>query len=455
MQHGISEKRNRRFSSQSFERDQCRTVYICHVCNQLFREKLVLQTHVKIEHDYANMTWYTCNICCNVLYMCEQDIQRHMIDKHNVTAKISVEKLTVKRVQDVTYPCQECGKVCILSKFCSAHASLNTQKHEDSTSELKDLKSEKEPCSKHSHPCQKCHLKLVDCNELWFHMFKTHDDWDFECNLCSASERVPIKYGTLLSQHMKQCHGKTLYVSYHSALFKKKAQISIEGVTKYKCLDCSAILSSFYALQKHVSASSCHQKVPNKSVTAKFKALFTERSESSESSKKIYECDICKKQVTNRKNMIDHQRSVHELLKPYECDTCGHGLSSKKSLDDHYRIHTGEKKYVCQQCGASFTQWASLFYHKFSHSETRNQVCSYCGKTYKNPNHLRSHLNTHTKKRLYVCETCGKEFMKLELLKSHLTTHLAARPFICEFCSAGFKTKKHLSQHHRTHKRKE
>lgn len=406
------------------------SIFLCDFCNQLFAEKSTLEHHIKIEHGcliYKNCepTWYACKVCCNSLYQRQQDIAKHMAMVHR-EMDIKIDDFVVKTIEDITFTCQECNKKCFLSKYCLEHSCMKTN----------TLLPEDESCTKHcdSHECQICHLALVNCNELWSHMFEIHSDGDhiFKCNICPTSDCVLIKYVHELLDHMKVKHGKTLRMKVLSLEFKKKSEILVNSITKYKCLECPAVVSSFSALKRHVLIHKIRRN---------------------ESRAKVFTCQLCKRRYTTRAALNSHCKGVHEKTVEHTCNICGRGFSLKCNLNDHMRIHTGERKYVCEICGSAFVQWASLFYHKYSHSENRLS-CSYCDKTFKNPNHLRSHINVHTGKIKYICEVCGKEFKKRETLRSHKSVHTTERPFICEYCNAGYKLKKHLIQHYRTHMRK-
>jgi uncharacterized Zn-finger protein len=48
------------------------------------------------------------------------------------------------------------------------------------------------------------------------------------------------------------------------------------------------------------------------------------------------ECRYCKFEFSNRKNLLVHERSFHELMKPFLC-RCGKNYAHQKSLDEHAR----------------------------------------------------------------------------------------------------------------------
>ena len=62
--------------------------------------------------------------------------------------------------------------------------------------------------------------------------------------------------------------------------------------------------------------------------------------------------------------LIAQHKKIHTGDKPYECDICKKSVSQSISLAQHKRIHTGEKPYECDICKKSFSQSISLAQHK-------------------------------------------------------------------------------------------
>ena len=63
-----------------------------------------------------------------------------------------------------------------------------------------------------------------------------------------------------------------------------------------------------------------------------------------------HECRICKKVFTLKKNLVRHQKTVHEKCKKHECGICQKKFSRKSHKDMHLRICSRNVA-----CGKTFT----------------------------------------------------------------------------------------------------
>ncbi|KAI5747892.1 hypothetical protein M8J77_019570 [Diaphorina citri] len=394
----------------------------CAHCDQVFTDKNILELHIKIEHDKRNVSLFVCLVCGCRLFRRKNDLRKHMQDVHSVYHMDS-DLCAVSRLQDITFPCEECKELCVLSKYCI--------KHKDCSKAMSTpAPSSESVCIEHSnlipkcHSCQKCEESFDNCNNLWSHMFIKHENSDFVCNLCPPDSKVVIKYVHLLVRHMKKHHTMQLRISSVSKHIKSKTQIFVDGAIHFKCTDCPTIFTSFNGLKNHLDIHS---------------------------GEKDYACHICNKVFVRHSTLENHTKAVHEKIREFQCKVCGRAFFDVSNMKQHMRIHTGEKKYVCETCGASFVHRGSIIVHNYSHINAQF-VCSYCGNIYKNPRALEGHIrNVHTNPQKNICDVCGKEFKMKKLLKEHMAVHTTDRPFVCEFCPSAFKLNKHLRQHYKVH----
>ncbi|KAL1460864.1 hypothetical protein WDU94_012803 [Cyamophila willieti] len=419
LDHELCMSCNRTKESHLIYSSEC--ILYCAHCDEIFLEKRILRLHIHIEHSKRKLPWYLCS-ACNKLFMRTQDFSKHMEDVH-CQFQLDVEPYVVSKLQDITFPCQVCGVLCVLSKYCVDHESFAPA---SSSSTLTSNTN----CIEHGslypycHSCQKCDESFDNCRSLWSHMFLNHEDADFVCNLCDADSKKIVKYPHLLVRHFKFHHAMSLVLPLVHKSMMNRTEVLVDGTPKYQCPECSAVIQDFRGLKAHLQIHSGDRE---------------------------YVCPLCKKLFFRKTNLDNHIKSVHQKIREYKCPECGRGFFNSSNLIPHMRIHSGVKKFVCDVCGESFTHWGSLKQHSYLHGEAKFD-CRYCGKSYKNPKSLASHVrNVHTEFPKSVCDVCGKEFKKKKLLTEHMAVHTSDRPFECDLCPSAFKTKKHLRQHYKKH----
>ena len=71
--------------------------------------------------------------------------------------------------------------------------------------------------------------------------------------------------------------------------------------------------------------------------------------------KKYYECYICEKRLSSKRNVNLHITSDHEEKKPVKCDKCQANFAEKSKMSAHVlSVHEG-KENDCSICSARFS----------------------------------------------------------------------------------------------------
>lgn len=284
-----------------------------------------------------------------------------------------------------------------------------------------------------------------------------------ECNICFPELRM-------LKQHRKAVH-----------------EVKIP---QYKCKLCLKICRSLSAYRMHMK-----QEHWDKQSDTDEQTLASVDQKQQQQLTKIYRCDYCDYECSNKSTFHSHVSKKHPVLfahnkrrsslrmkviaKPeeYMCDTCGFKFPNRRRLKEHLeRKHASGYKYDCEYCGKKFKVKSDMRLHvRFKHKEGPI-VCDVCGKTCANSNSLYVHqkwahfkpkyeceickrrmvtqenldqhiLLQHERKESFVCEECGKSFSENHRLKQHMMTHTGDRPHDCHICGRAFARRTAYRQH--------
>ncbi|KAG7277179.1 hypothetical protein CRUP_021719, partial [Coryphaenoides rupestris] len=222
--------------------------------------------------------------------------------------------------------------------------------------------------------------------------------------------------------------------------------------------------------------------------------------------KEFYECDVCKRVFTDRKECEQHI-TVHmskRLTGKFTCDKCGLRFAKQSTLQRH-RARKCVHRFACTDCDQKFAKKTALLRHSFSHigllpytclrcschfrlpslyrqhkcepqrihclaclrgfdsqmdfqnhkkdtgcwghQEAKGDdiLCPECGETFTSKEELRKHGGAH--QRILTCDACGKGFRSALLLMSHMGGHASQAPCLCQTCGRGFLHQQDYSRH--------
>lgn len=187
-----------------------------------------------------------------------------------------------------------------------------------------------------------------------------------------------------------------------------------------------------------------------------------------------WSCEICKKVLSNQKNLEHHYAKDHKLdlivkrkypKKASVCKICGKVSSHPSNAKRHELTHNKEtaKSWKCSTCGIEFKLKIHLTLHMSSHEDKVSNkikekdsnvykfVCTKCGYRASTKSNLNMHIRRHEKDFKYFCNECDKKFYKKADLTYHMRLHTGDRPYQCKECPAKFNRCDNLVQHSRKH----
>ena len=128
---------------------------------------------------------------------------------------------------------------------------------------------------------------------------------------------------------------------------------------KFSCEHCGKPFRSKYDLKEHVSRTLGKCKIDRSMVDEYVEYEDIEpknlKSEDTESRNKKYQCIICSKLFTAKRNLTTHMQSHDENRPRYDCNECHKSYSARGTLRDHIIMeHNRNSKFICENCEKPF-----------------------------------------------------------------------------------------------------
>ena len=139
-------------------------------------------------------------------------------------------------------------------------------------------------------------------------------------------------------------------------------------------------------------------------------------------------CFLCKALFQSKRYLKYHTKRVH--CDPVTCDICSKELSNKKQLSRHVnKVHVKREVSNCEICGKLLKSFYSLKNHRLKCGRVWKRLpCGICQKESKS-NILLHKTNCHTKPRVKkkmnikespVCIICRKSYHSVKYMKKHM-----------------------------------
>ncbi|KAF5278379.1 hypothetical protein FQA39_LY05868 [Lamprigera yunnana] len=331
--------------------------------------------------------------------------------------------------------------------------------------------------------CSECKYQSPTSNDMYTHLTsKEHSEM-----ISVINRSVPVTIRRLTTMNCPTCNQQFLYnIELRKHCEKKNHAYNETGNDEYQskhpCNDCSEVLKSKIAFQRHrqskhkekiyicsicslnfnsIEEAKLHRRTPE------HRCVFQNKRNKDVS--KV--CQYCSNRFENIVRLKEHLKEKHPEY-THSCPHCGKVFAIPQDLTVHVRNKacTYDNKDLkcneCDQCLFKSDSMSEFLFHKVLHTtpvyaesdESKRQIpqykCPVCEKSFSKPS-LRCHLRMHTKERPFICTLCNASFVRKNNWVFHMTNHdrsnmrklekanqvaeFGERPFLCSTCGASFK----------------
>ena len=172
------------------------------------------------------------------------------------------------------------------------------------------------------------------------------------------------------------------------------------------------------------------------------------KQETSDSEKKTFQCDVCKKGFSYLVHCNAHKMKGSCGITPM-CPRCGIKFKTVKILKKHINTVHEKPLFKCGFCSKIFPTEKTTEKHIKSNHEEKN--CKFCNKMFKNSNTLRSHIyEHHSKPEIDIAKDNIQPVIDETKTKG---TPSSSNIFLkeCSICNKIFKSKGGFNKHKNTH----
>ena len=233
--------------------------------------------------------------------------------------------------------------------------------------------------------CQVCDKPLKTKKTLYTHIKNIHLSAKVmsSCPICGSNmskdiilvHMKSIHYGQKQECKVKEMPTLEQYEDMKQSRKERKLtykQKLSKGEYKRLCPLCEKVFTDVFVLRKHVNAVHLNTK---------------------------FQCATCGNVMTCIDSLKRHIRITHrdDNTKLYPCNICHHELTEKSKLKRHINtIHLGLKTFKCEICGVSFGHSFNLISHvKMVHEKIKPFECQICSHKFGVKLGLKQHMQTH------------------------------------------------------------
>ncbi|KAG5684811.1 hypothetical protein PVAND_014024 [Polypedilum vanderplanki] len=286
--------------------------YPCLMCKRTFSENRKLKLHVSRVHKISRKCEY-----CEFTASNKNELLKHVKASH-----IQKENQTDLRI------CPDCGKILKGNNHLNFHIK---------TKHLKMTKYE----------CDLCPFRSYGKYEIRSHILIHHLPLElrkeFKCDLCPSVLTTAMSLKTHKTHKHSNLRPFQCVFCYKNYSLKETLKSHIRSVhngeRKYKCPHCTKGYNSNNRLSDHINNThGKKQEIPCEKCGKVFNSLRNLQTHAIYHEDPTLQCTYCDKLFYIKKNLREHQDSVH-LGVTYQCEVCQKKFQSTSGLRRHSKSH--------------------------------------------------------------------------------------------------------------------
>ncbi|KAJ6648573.1 Zinc finger protein, partial [Pseudolycoriella hygida] len=342
------------------------TKFICDICEQQFRTKRYLGSHmIKHKREIMGINQAT-NLTCNVKG-CGKSFEKKILLNCHQRRVHKIKPEPQEKTQKLT--CHKCQKQFVDQFKLDGHIR---QVHEG----LKPYK------------CPHCEKEFSKTRGYKHHLQFRHSAPEekkvYRCMYADCGKEYYL--GESLNMHINRIH---------LGIKPKKLTQS------YVCDQCGLVFNSGSKLKDH--------RYKHTGVLP-------------------FACKICSKTFITRMVLKNHTMRVHLNHKPFVCPTCGLRKTTHRELKTHLNFHSKEITYPCKECPRVFGSYGGINRHvRIHHRNHKPYICPHCQRAFAKSDTMKNHVMTHTGEKPFACSECGHRFIQSVALKAHMKASMTPR----------------------------